>query len=99
MYTVSQTTTKLSIGKNFNDWNVERDPPPDNHCVFFSNQKLNYYSYNPPADFTLDEIMQLPGAKESFGTVEEVKELLEKKERLGNLDMTDFWKTSAEKDS
>lgn len=80
--------------QNFNDWKVERDPPPDIHIVFFSNQKQEYYSYNPPVGFTAEEIMQFPGAKESLGTVEKVKELLELKGKLGTLDTTDHWKPS-----
>ncbi|KAE9400915.1 hypothetical protein BT96DRAFT_1018548 [Gymnopus androsaceus JB14] len=91
---MSTQNSSTPVIKNFNDWKVERDPPPDIHIVFFSNQKQEYYSYNPPVGFTAEEIMQFPGAKESLGTVEKVKELLELKGKLGTLDTTDHWKPS-----
>ncbi|KAJ7577852.1 hypothetical protein C8J56DRAFT_898552 [Mycena floridula] len=90
---VKYQITKLSV-QNFADWKVQSEPPPDVHIVFFSNQKLGYYSYNPPAGFTPEEILQFSGAKKALGTVEKVNELLELKEELGTLDVTgdDRWK-------
>ncbi|KAE9393178.1 hypothetical protein BT96DRAFT_924223 [Gymnopus androsaceus JB14] len=66
-----------SLSKKFLDWRVSRDPPPDIHLLYFSNQKLNYYSYKPPAGFTPEEILRFPGAKRRLRTVKRVKEFIE----------------------
>ncbi|KAE9391340.1 hypothetical protein BT96DRAFT_925357 [Gymnopus androsaceus JB14] len=73
--------------KNFKDWRVRHDPPPDVHIVRFTNRKLNYHSYYAPEGYTPEEILQFPGAKRCLpGTADKVKEWIETNEKKGICD-------------
>ncbi|KAF8801589.1 hypothetical protein BYT27DRAFT_7198159 [Phlegmacium glaucopus] len=92
---ISATDNSVTPEKHLKDWKVDSQHPYYLEPVF-SNDKLEYHSYNPPQGFTAEEIFEFEGAKETLGTVEKVREIFEEGERFGTLDVTgdDIFKVS-----
>ncbi|KAE9396500.1 hypothetical protein BT96DRAFT_922072 [Gymnopus androsaceus JB14] len=54
----------------------------------FANRHLTpeYTSYDPPRGYTAEEIMQFKGAKDSFESVDDVRKLIELRDKHGSLE-------------
>lgn len=73
--------------QNIQDWEVLKlDPRGIEPC--FANRHLTpeYTSYDPPRGYTAEEIMQFKGAKDSFESVDDVRKLIELRDKHGSLE-------------
>ncbi|KAJ3514202.1 hypothetical protein NLJ89_g2499 [Agrocybe chaxingu] len=75
-----------TIDKNPEHWTAERDPPPDIAVITFTNESIEFCSYDPPKGFSPEEIMQFRGASDCL-TLERITELIKQRNEKGTLEL------------